>query len=126
VFRVKAATAHEKSNRPPIRVNPGDQVRTGPRDQIWSEYVFVITARGEGWVPARHLESDAADTVVLEAYDTTELSTQAGEELEVLQRDELSGWYWCRNRQGSEGWVPINTVQSIEWQLEPHVNALPG
>jgi hypothetical protein len=44
------------------------------------------------------------------AYDTTELSTQVGDVLEVVAEDLISGWLWCRSRDGREGWAPIKTL----------------
>ncbi|HTC69836.1 MAG TPA: SH3 domain-containing protein [Acidothermaceae bacterium] len=46
-------------------------------------------------------------------YDTTELSTAVGEELDVIVDDNLSGWLWCRSSPGAEGWVPQNTVTDL-------------
>ncbi|MDJ0924319.1 MAG: SH3 domain-containing protein [Acidimicrobiia bacterium] len=41
-------------------------------------------------------------------YDTTELPVVAGQEVAVLERDDESGWWWCRTVTGDavEGWVP--------------------
>ena len=47
---------------------------------------------GSGSVPERHLDQQAASAVVTEAYDTTELPTEEGQELEVLREDLASGW----------------------------------
>jgi hypothetical protein len=78
----------------------------GERDTEWPEFVFVTASHGTGWVPARHLSSDHGAAVVEAAYDTTELPVAAGEEVTVFERDDASGWWWCRNGDGSEGWVP--------------------
>lgn len=43
------------------------------------------------------------------AYDTTELTTHAGEVLEVIAQDRESGWLWCRSIAG-QGWVPVSTL----------------
>lgn len=108
--RVRAITAHEIPQRAPIRVEPGDTVAVGDRDATWPAFVFVTTTSGEGWVPARLLDISGDRGVVIEAYDTTELETRVGETLEVLKRDEESGWLWCRSQVGTEGWVPVSTV----------------
>ena len=50
------------------------------------------------------------DGIVRTAYDTTELPAQPGDVLDVLEEDVQSGWLWCRNREGREGWVPVSTV----------------
>ena len=78
----------------------------------WPEYVFVTAAHGTGWVPARHLSSGHGPAVVEAAYDTTELPVAAGEEVTVFERDEAGGWWWCRNDDGSEGWVPVRVFSA--------------
>ena len=86
-------------------------MHVGARDTEWPEFVFVTTPHGAGWVPARHLTESSGHGVVRTAYDTTELPTQAGDELEVLVEDVVSGWAWCRAAGGREGWVPVRTVE---------------
>ena len=108
---VRAARAHEIPERPPLRVAVADSVEIVQRDDEWPAFVFVKARHGSGWVPARHLSSDAGAARVLAAYDTTELPTRAGEQLEVLERDDESGWLWCRASDGREGWVPVKTVE---------------
>lgn len=72
--------------------------------------MFVSTPQGSGWVPARNLSKSSGSAVVVDAYDTTELPTEVGDDLEVLHEDTDSGWLWCRSPVGREGWVPIKTV----------------
>lgn len=78
----------------------------GDRDTEWPEFVFVTTSQGSGWVPARHLSSDQGAAAAEVAYDTAELAVAAGEEVTVVDRDDVSGWWWCRDSDGAEGWVP--------------------
>jgi hypothetical protein len=40
------------------------------------------------------------------------LTARPGEILEVLDRDDESGWIWCRSTDGREGWVPSRSVAS--------------
>lgn len=112
--RVKATVAHQIPSRPPIQVAAGEEVTAGDRDQEWPAFVFVTTSKGSGWVPARYLTAASGPAVVVQAYDTTELPTELGEELDVIQEDTDSGWIWCRSAIGREGWVPIKTV-STAW-----------
>ena len=92
----------------------GESVTAGDRDTTWPAFVFVVSSHGEGWVPARSLTSDSGPAVVVERYDTTELPLAAGQEVPVLERDEASGWYWCRADDGSVGWVPIDALVTID------------
>jgi hypothetical protein len=111
---VRVVTRHEIPQRAPLRIFPGDEVFVGSRDTTWPAFVFIRAAHGEGWIPARHLAADIGRTVVTTAYDTTELPTDVDQELDVLVADDESGWLWCRNEAGREGWVPIDTVVPIE------------
>jgi hypothetical protein len=108
--RLHAISSHCIPDRPPIQVVPGERVRAGQRDSEWTEFVFVTTAEGAGWVPERCLDTSSDPAVVLVGYDTTELATTAGEELALVERDDPSGWAWVRNAAGQEGWVPLRTV----------------
>lgn len=102
----RTRSRHEVPERRPIRLAPGEPVMVGDRDTEWPEFVFVTSSEGSGWVPARHLSADAGAAIVEVAYDTTELAVSAGEEVTLVERDDVSGWWWCRNTAGAEGWVP--------------------
>ena len=97
---------HEIPERPPLVVRPGDVVQVGDRDTEWPAFVFVAASHGTGWVPARHLDVDGPVGVVRAGYDTTELPAVTGETVDVVEDDPESGWSWCRNADGREGWIP--------------------
>jgi hypothetical protein len=109
-----ARSAHKVPDRPPIRVDVGDVVDVGERDTEWPAFVFITGQRGSGWVPERLLERRDSRAVATAAYDTTELPTEEGDELEVLVDDLASGWLWCRAKNGSEGWVPERTLSRFD------------
>lgn len=99
-------TDHVVPDRAPLRLSPGNVVRVGDHDTEWPAFVFVTAPHGTGWVPARHLEIDGSKGAVRVAYDTTELPATVGEIVDVLEDDPDSGWSWCRNTHGREGWIP--------------------
>ena len=106
----RAISGHEAPDRPAIHFSVGERVSVGGRSPDWPAFVFVTSALGEGWVPSRHL-SAAEDAATVEAqYDTTELPVAAGQTVEVLTRDDASGWWWCRSEAGDEGWVPRSVL----------------
>jgi SH3 domain-containing protein/variant SH3 domain-containing protein len=109
---VVATEAHAIPERPPLSLASGDVVTVGRRDEDWPAFVFVMTAQGSGWVPSRYLSASAGRVVVETPYDTTELATRSGEILEVIDRDDESGWLWCRSTDGREGWVPSRSVEA--------------
>ena len=112
--RVVAIEAHEIPERPPLSLAAGDVVAVGRRDDDWPAFVFVTAARGSGWVPSRHISVEVGQAIMATAYDTTELPTRVGETLDVVARDDESGWLWCRSAEGREGWVPSRTLQSTD------------
>ena len=112
MHRVRAKVEHEIPDRRPLRLDVGKRVDVGDRDTEWPEFVFVSAAQGSGWVPARHLSASTGSAVVLTEYDTTELPTRVGEELDVVAEDLASGWVWCRSAAGREGWVPLKTLDA--------------
>lgn len=97
---------HEIPERPPLVVRAGDVVQVGERDTEWPAFTFVTASHGTGWVPARHIDIDGSIGVVRVGYDTTELPAASGDSVEVLEDDPESGWSWCRNADGREGWIP--------------------
>jgi TatA/E family protein of Tat protein translocase len=111
--RLHATAAHTIPERPPIRVTPGQQVQAGQPDTDWPAFVFITTDDGAGWVPERYLDTSSDPAVIVTGYDTTELATTAGEELTLIDTDDLSGWAWVRNAAGREGWVPLRTVEPL-------------
>lgn len=112
-MRARASSDHEVPARLPIRLEPGDEVTVGERDTQWPAFVFVKGRSGEGWVPSRHLTANTGTAVVIAPYDTTEIALAAGEEVAVLDRDDESGWWWCRRADGAEGWVPETALDPI-------------
>jgi SH3 domain len=116
---VVATEAHAIPERPPLSLAPGDVVTVGGRDADWPAFVFVTTAQGSGWVPSRYLSTDVGRAVVETPYNTTELATRSGEILEVIDRDDESGWLWCRSTDGREGWVPSRSVEAAPGPREP-------
>lgn len=110
-MRVRVLSRHEVPERPPIQLAVGEPVMVGEPDTEWPEFVFVTSATGSGWVPARHLSAAAGPAVVEIAYDTTELTVGADQQVTVVERDDTSGWWWCRDDAGSEGWVPMAVLE---------------
>jgi len=112
-MRARAPRGHHVPERPPLTLAEGEPVIVGARDTTWPAFVFVVSSRGEGWVPARCLTADSGSAVVVEGYDTTELALDPGQEVVVVRRDDESGWWWCRADDGSVGWVPIDALVAV-------------
>lgn len=105
-MRVVLLSDHVVPERAPLQVVAGELVEVGEQNADWSAFVFVATPRGSGWVPRRHIDITGSKGIVRVDYDTTELACSRGEHVDVLHNDADSGWSWCRNSKGCEGWVP--------------------
>ena len=103
-----------RMTEPPLQLRPGQVVTVGERSDEWPAFVLVRTSRGEcAWVPERCLGSERPRTRARRAYDTRVVDPRIGETLGVLVRDERSGWLWCRDADGAEGWYPISHVEPL-------------
>jgi len=64
---VRARTAHEIPDRPPLQLAVGQQVQVGERDREWPEFVLVTASQGglgAGATPVRAVgPGDCADGV---------------------------------------------------------------
>jgi hypothetical protein len=96
-----------------IRFREGDSLTVGHRNQQHPAFVWCATADGhQGWVPEDYIEAGAAhDAVARRAYDSTHLTTGAGETLDVLEH--VGGYLLCRTAAGVEGWVQETCVEEI-------------
>jgi len=123
---VRVASRHRPPDRAPIRVNTGDQVRVGERDDEWPAFVLLtMPDDGSGWVPSRHLAvSGGGKAVAARDYDTTELDVDIGVELIVIEADTLSGWLWCRRPGGRCGWLPVTRLDPLDLK-EPACDSQP-
>lgn len=97
---------HAVPERAPHRFEVGDPVSVGTRDTEWPAFVFVTAEQGSGWVPARKIDMAAATPTMRAAYDTQELPASEGDTVYLIRDDPESGWAWCRNADGREGWLP--------------------
>jgi len=93
----------------PLRLRAGDKVAIGEKKSPWPGWTWITASGGKsGWIPETFIRRSASVGTVLRDYDATELDVQKGEELVI--HEEAAGWYWCLNKAGRRGWVPIENV----------------
>ncbi len=98
----------------PLIVSEGDVLTLGGHDTQWVGWVWCWNAAGKGgWVAERFLATNSGDTIgtMLQDYNATELMVNVGETLTV--QSEESGWLWCANERGQQGWIPAENVKPL-------------
>lgn len=100
-----ANTNYTVVDRSPLHLRAGDTVTAGPNDKSWPGWIWVNTADGRGsYVPEDILEITGSTACVRTPFSARDLSVKSGERVAALR--EVSGWLWCRNAAGEEGWLP--------------------
>jgi len=81
------------------------------KSERWPAFALVVNEKGgRGWVPERYLKRQGNKAVAIRRYDTTTLDPLKYDVLQVLEEDRESGWLWCRDSGGKEGWFAIDSV----------------
>lgn len=101
----------------PISVNASETFTVSDKVEPWNNnpawlWVWCTNQRGKsGWVPKDIiiLNAGGVSGTVRDPYDATELTVAVGEELTAHQ--EAAGWFWCTNRVGKSGWVPLDNIK---------------
>lgn len=108
----KVVREYKASYEKCIKVNKGDVLnidRSKSIDNDWPGWIWCTDSSGLGsWVPVKYIRIKSDTATVVDDYDATELNVTVGEKLMVYK--EESGWYWCRNKSGQDGWVPVENV----------------
>ena len=103
--------SHSASYADPIRVAKGARVRLTGREERWDGHLWLWAVADDGrqgWVPDSLIDRSGGGAIALRDYSAMELTVAAAETVEVVR--ETHGWAWCRDPNGSEGWVPISNL----------------
>ena len=107
-------TKNHKSNYlNPIMFKKGELLVIGKKDNEYKGWIWVTTESGnQGWAPIQYLqikeESNTAEAK--QYYNAKELDTVLEEELTLHY--ELNDWGLVEKRDGSVGWIPMNTTKT--------------
>lgn len=102
----------------PIRFAAGDLVTLGERDTEWPAFIWTVTADGNaGWAPFEWLTPlGDGRAEALRDYSAQELDVDAGDD--IVLHHELGGWWWAENSQHQSGWIPRESISSIDAKQE--------
>jgi hypothetical protein len=108
--RVLTAAVHERSFAIAPRVYAQSTVRLIRHDERNPGWFYAATPTGiEGYFPTSWFHIDGAHATALRDYDASELTIEAGVELDCLE--EVAGWLLVRTADGREGWIPLECAE---------------
>ena len=114
---VRVTESHRSSGRPPIVVASGRRPGCrGARRRMARVRSRHDPAGAEGWVPSRFLER-TADGRVHPEQELRHFGARGGPRCHcstVEEPDLGSGWLWCQDATGGQGWVPARCVEPDE------------
>lgn len=104
-------TAHQSTFPRPIAFQKGAILSVGRADSEYPDWIWVTTDDGnQGWAPKPFIKSTTnGQATALSDYTATELDTEIGEKLELIE--QLNGWAWVKNQRQQLGWIPINSIR---------------
>ena len=101
---------HQASFSYSLELKVGERVTISDKKE--NGWVGCINKEGIGvWVPEKYLERKEHIGIILFDYSSAELTVIIGERLAFIK--EESGWIWCTNRKGQNGWVPLCKVKKL-------------
>lgn len=120
--RYRVVKEYQASNPEPLAVQANETFQVSEKVSPWNEnpewlWTWCTDQRGKSaWVPTNIIElsPDGQSGITRQPYDAIELTVNIGDELQA--EHEESGWYWCVDRRGQRGWVPIEHVEPLPSQ----------
>jgi hypothetical protein len=92
-----------------FQVSAGESVNIIEREGEWAGWLWCVNHAGTGaWVPESYLDIRSDHAVLLHDYESTELDANVGDILHLGKH--VSGWVWCKDSEGREGWLPKNCI----------------
>jgi len=105
--------AYRSAYPDPLVIKTGEVLSVEKKESEWAGWTWCVNNHGKsGWVPEKYLEINGDSCKALHDYDATELTVAVGEEWVILH--EESGWFWCENKNGRTGWVPVDCVEILD------------
>jgi uncharacterized protein YgiM (DUF1202 family) len=106
----RASSGYQSAYPDPLKLKAGDEVKVEEKKSEWPGWLWCTDRNGNaGWIPGDYIERDGDTGTLRVDYDATELTVEAGDELEVIR--ERNGWAWCRKSDGEHGWLPLNVLE---------------
>jgi len=94
----------------PLKIRKGEILQIGNKESEWRGWVWGMNKDGkERWVPRKYIDIQYNSGKMIQDYEATELAVTIGEELKI--EEEESGWVWVSNKEGKQGWVPLENIK---------------
>lgn len=101
---------HQASYPYSLELRVGEKVTISRRKE--KGWVWCTDKEGVGaWIPEKYLKRKEDVGTMKVDYNSTELTASIGERLRPIK--EESGWVWCTNQNGQNGWIPLYKVKKL-------------
>lgn len=108
----KVTKAYTSAYPDPIKVKTGETLKVGDKKSDWPGWTWCTNQNGKsGWLPDSYIKKSGSNCTVLCDYEATELTVETGETL--IAEKEVNDWLWCRNKEGMEGWIPVDNIKIL-------------
>jgi uncharacterized protein YgiM (DUF1202 family) len=102
--------SYESAYPDPLELKQGERVAVEARECEWPGWLWATDKSGRaGWIPETYLTVSGPAGELLRDYDATELDAEAGDTVEILERE--GGWARCRKTDGIVGWLPEEVLK---------------
>ncbi len=107
--RAKVIKAHKATFDYELSLEQGEYVAVGDKISETPGWVWVTNRDEIGvWIPESYIEFRGSYAKILKDYTSREFTVDEGSELSILETE--SGWAFCRQQDGHEGWVPLENL----------------
>ena len=104
--------AHKPEVLIPFRAEKGELVLGEERPTLWEGWLYCTNFAGiKGWVPRNYLVKvvgKLGEYQFIRSYNAIEITAFEGESVEFKESE--SGWAWVINKNGEEGWIPLENL----------------
>ncbi|MCP5464412.1 MAG: hypothetical protein H7A33_05235 [Deltaproteobacteria bacterium] len=110
----KVISSYTSAYPDPLNLKKDDLVTTLHEDSEWPGWIKCICekTKKQGWIPKIYLNRLNHNQAVLNCdYLAKELTVHKDETVTTLL--EESGWIWCKNQKGEEGWIPKRNLDKL-------------
>ena len=111
-MKVIVKKSHKSDVLFPFKAIKGEILQCEERSTQWEGWLYCKNKEGfNGWTPKAFLsqiENNLGTYQLIHSYNAIEISANEGDSVELKESE--SGWAWVINKNGEEGWIPLENL----------------